>query len=324
MSGWCQPSCPSIVTKDFTSDFTSTPIKENERKHVHATGDLGANDVLSEDDDTFSLLSPIYHDSYESDEDAELNTTHQTSLKDTQERSVSSLRCDLQKSPSEHMGPEALSAWELWLVKKMKEDQLRLKKKTEEERLLKEQRKRQEIERERKRLIEERKILDWQQMKREQERREHLLKRSKEEAEMRLQQEKHKEAEQKAQQKYKDWLQKKKREREEKEKQEIERACLREEQEKMRRKKAEENFNEWLEKANEKCRTTLKSPHHPIRPWDYNHPPPSFYNPIPWKPIHTPPPESPPENTSRRKPNKQQKRGPSFGASGHFRNIAHR
>ncbi|XP_054632665.1 coiled-coil domain-containing protein 34 isoform X6 [Dunckerocampus dactyliophorus] len=187
MSGWWLPSSPAFASEDFSS----TPLKANERKHVHVAKDLGANDVLPEDDDTFSLLSPIYHDSYESDDDDELSTTNQTSPKYTHEHSISSVRHDLWKASTENTGPEVLSAWEVWLVNKIKEDKLRLKKKTEEER------------------------------------REQLLKSSREEAEMRQKQEKQRETEQKAQQKYEAWLQKKNHEKVEKAKKEkVKPACF--------------------------------------------------------------------------------------------------
>ncbi|XP_077423401.1 coiled-coil domain-containing protein 34 [Vanacampus margaritifer] len=289
MSGWWLPSAPAFAPENFSS----TPLKPIERKHVNVSEYLAGDDVLPEDDDTYSLLSPIYHDSYESDEDDELSTTQQTS------------RCELQKPTSGLIEPESLSPWVMWLVNKAKEDQLKMKKKTEEAHLLKEKEEEEEMERIQKKIIEEKKIREWQQLKREQERHNQLLKISKEEAEVRRQQEKQRETEQKAQQKYKDWLQKKNQERIEKEKKQKEKASLREEQEKARRRKAEENFKEWLAKNNEKWKTSPKPPHHssPCRMY----PPPSFYNPIPWKPIPTPPPETPPENTPSKKPQKQRR-----------------
>jgi len=42
-------------------------------------------------------------------------------------------------------------------------------------------------------------------------------------------------------------------------------------------------------------------------PYDKLHPAPSFYNPIPWKPIHIPPPETPPNTKSTKRPQKQRK-----------------
>ncbi|XP_061678487.1 coiled-coil domain-containing protein 34 [Syngnathoides biaculeatus] len=289
MSGWWLPNPPAFASEDFSS----SPLKLNERKHVHMSEYLVDDDVLPEDDDTYSLLSPIYHDSYESDEDDDLSTTQQP------------LKCELENPPSEQTEPEALSPWEVWLVNKAKEDQLKMKRKTEEALLLKEKKEQEEIERRQKKIMEEKKIRDWQQLKRDQERHDQLLKMSREAAEAQRRQEKQRETEQKAQQRYKDWLQKKNRERIEKEMKQKEEASLREEQEKDRRRKAEENFKEWLAKNNEKWKASPKPPHYssPCR----FHPPPSFYNPIPWKPIYTPPLETSPKNTPSKKPQKTRK-----------------
>uniref|UniRef100_A0A3Q2P995 Uncharacterized protein n=1 Tax=Fundulus heteroclitus TaxID=8078 RepID=A0A3Q2P995_FUNHE len=42
-------------------------------------------------------------------------------------------------------------------------------------------------------------------------------------------------------------------------------------------------------------------------PYEGSYPAPSFCNPIPWKPIHVPPPETSPKKTSGRKPQKKKK-----------------
>lgn len=122
-------------------------------------------------------------------------------------------------------------------------------------------------------------------MKREQERQEQL-KQIKEQEALNAQMEKQKEIELKAQNKFKEWLQKKNQEKAEKQKKQKEEAALKEEQEKERRRMAEEKFKEWLHQANAKniaiAKQTCPSPHGKA------YPSPSFYNPIPWKPIHIP------------------------------------
>lgn len=50
-------------------------------------------------------------------------------------------------------------------------------------------------------------------------------------------------------------------------------------------------------------------------PYDKGYPPPSFYNPVPWKPIHTPPPEAPTKNTSQRRPQSQSAKCQSTAAT---------
>ncbi|XP_070764164.1 coiled-coil domain-containing protein 34 [Enoplosus armatus] len=327
MSGGRMPNCPASASKGFSS----TPVKTSQGKDFHTSKGLD-DGVLTDDEDTFSLLSPIYHDSFDSDEDLEPSPGQHTSPKqsDDSRLSVSPVRCELPRTTSEQMlnaavepvSSPTLSAWEMWLVNKAKEDRLKLEMKAEEERLLKEKKEQQEREREQKNIVMEEKIQEWLKMKREQEKHEHLLKQHKEEEEIQRQQKKQREIEHKAQQKYKDWLQKKNQEKIEIEKKEKEEAALKEEQEKERRKRAEENFKEWLAKSNEKSRASPKSPCYPASPYDTSYPSPSFYNPIPWKPIHVPPPETSHNKTSGKKPQKQRKCQQSPGTAFRLRNSA--
>lgn len=60
------PKCPASASKGFSS----TPVKVKENKDFQKI--TGLDDaVVSDDEDTFSLLSPIYHDSFDSDESDE-------------------------------------------------------------------------------------------------------------------------------------------------------------------------------------------------------------------------------------------------------------
>ncbi|KAM4733748.1 coiled-coil domain-containing protein 34 [Anableps anableps] len=296
--------------------FSSTPVKASLDNSVYTVKGLD-NGVVSDDEDTFSLLSPIYHDSYDSDEE-ELKyvPVHQTlpSHRKVSRLCASPARSELPKTPLKQRlsepvqiaGSPPLSAWEMWLLSKATEDRLRLEKKSEEERLLKEKQEQQERKQEHKKLVKEMKIHEWLKVKKEQEKQEQLVKQRKEE-EMQRQQEKQREIKQKSQQKYRDWLEKKNQEKLEKEKKEKMKAALKEEQDRERRRKAEEKFKEWLTKANEKTRASPKTHSHATSPYDKWYPAPSFYNPIPWKPIHVPPPETSPNKTSGRKPQKQKK-----------------
>ncbi|XP_077568432.1 uncharacterized protein LOC144193420 [Stigmatopora nigra] len=276
MAGWCPPSSAA-------ENFTSTPLKPNDTKHVQIPDFLEEEDsiledddsVLDDNDDTDSLVSPIYHDSYESESLGEEEGT---------------------PTPSEELESESLSPWQKWLVNKCKEEQVKMKKKIEEAHFLKEKEAKEEMLRQQKKLLEKKKIRDWQQLKREQERQDLLLKSTQEETEARLRAEKQKETEKKAQQKYKDWMQKKKQERLEKERKQKELETLKEQQEQERRQRADQNFKEWLAKNEQKLKAspkTLQSAPFLL------HPSPGFYNPIPWKPIHTPPPEWSPDNKPR-------------------------
>ncbi|KAF7663623.1 hypothetical protein LDENG_00205710 [Lucifuga dentata] len=315
MSAERMPTCPASAAQGFSS----TPLKSISRKDLHISRDL-EDCVPSEDEDTFSLLSPIYHDSFDSDEEQELSPAQrldrsQTSPRQSHSSSISPVRCELPKTPSELMAsatelPAAspsLSAWEVWLVNKAKDERLKLEKKAEEERLLKEKKEQQEREQEQKKIVTEEKIQKWLLMKREQDKQEQVLKKCREQEEIQKQQAKQRETQRKAQEKYRDWLQKKNQEKMEKEKKEKEDAIRKEEQEKERQEKAKEKFKEWLRKTNEKSRASPKSACSPRSPYGMSYPSPSFYNPIPWKPIHVPPPETPANATSNRKPQKQRK-----------------
>ncbi|XP_049928485.1 coiled-coil domain-containing protein 34 [Epinephelus moara] len=327
MSAGRMPNCPASATKGFSS----TPVKSTQGKDTHTSKGLD-DDVLSDDEDTFSLLSPIYHDSYDSEEELEHSPAQQTSPRhsDSSRLSVSPVRCELPRTPSMQMmnaavepaGSPTLSAWEMWLVNKAKEDRFKLEKQAEEERLRKEKQEQEEKEQEQKKIVMEEKIQEWLKMKRQQEKHEQLLKLSKKEEETQRQREKQREIEQKAQQKYKDWLQKKNQEKIEMEKKAKEEATLKEEQEKERRRRAEEKFKEWVAKANEKSKASPKSPSYPKSPYDKSYPSPSFYNPVPWKPIHVPPPETSQNKASVKKHQKQRKSQQSPGTIFRLRNSA--
>ncbi|KAM9808384.1 coiled-coil domain-containing protein 34 [Neosynchiropus ocellatus] len=278
--------------------FSSTPVKSSQSKPVLIDMDDG---VLSEDDDTFTQLSPIYNDSFESDDELEIGNGDCG-------RCASPLRCELPKARSsslEHEGSPSLGAWELWLVNKAKKERIKLEKKEEEERLMKQKLEREEVEKRHKKEIMEEKIREWLKMKREQERKQQFSKLIKEEEEMQRQQEKLREVEQKSQQKFNAWLLKKKQEKLEKVKKEKEETDLKAEREKERRRKAEEKFQEWLAKADDRSRASPKSLQCLASPYDKFYPSPGFYNPIPWKPNHVPPPDSPVNQMPIKKPQNQ-------------------
>uniref|UniRef100_A0A8C6Q464 Coiled-coil domain-containing protein n=1 Tax=Nothobranchius furzeri TaxID=105023 RepID=A0A8C6Q464_NOTFU len=238
------PKCPASACKGFSS----TPVKTRQCADFQVSEGLD-DGVLSDDEDTFSLLSPIYHDSFDSDEE---------------DCSIASIS-ELPKTPSERMSSPAVhpavspshSAWEVWLLNKTKEDRLKLEKKVEES-LLKEKQEMQQRERELKKTIAEEKILGWLKVKREQVKKDFFNF-----FEMQRQQEKQRDINQKAQQKYKDWLQKKNQERAEKEKKEKEEASMKEKLERERRRSAEEKFKEWLTQAKEKSRASPALPSYP-------------------------------------------------------------
>lgn len=278
--------------------FSSTPVKlpctrvNDFHKQTPLDFDIG---VLSDDEDTFSLLSPIYHDSFDSGENC--SQSSRPSSPQGRQPNIGLERCELPKKKSDQilgstvpvMTTPRLSAWEQWLLNKAKEDQIKSEKKAEEERILQEKKNQEEKEHEQKAVIISQRIQEWLKMKREQEKQEQL-KQSREQETLNAQMEKQRKIEMKAQDAFKEWLQKKNSEKAEKQKKLKEEAVLKKEQEKERRRMAEEKFKEWLHQANTKNIVNGKplcaSPH------GKTYPSPSFYNPIPWKPIHIPPSET--------------------------------
>lgn len=79
------PNCPASASEGFSS----TPLKVTQGKDLHTSRDLD-DGVLSDDEDTFSLLSPIYHDSFDSsEEDLDPSPVQQTSPKQNKSSGLS-------------------------------------------------------------------------------------------------------------------------------------------------------------------------------------------------------------------------------------------
>ncbi|KFQ94189.1 Coiled-coil domain-containing protein 34, partial [Nipponia nippon] len=152
----------------------------------------------------------------------------------------------------------------------------------------------QECER-RKRIAEE-KHKEWVQKKREEERRERERKLSKEMAEKATKELEKMQLQEKAEVKYKEWLKKKRAEEAEKKKREKEKEKEREAELQEKKARSEKIFKEWLHNARNKPRPVLNG-------YGFQHgksagyadgnsyPAPAYCNPIPWKPVHVPPPK---------------------------------
>ncbi|XP_067090819.1 coiled-coil domain-containing protein 34 isoform X1 [Osmerus mordax] len=300
-----------------SKSFSSTPLKKQSTgTDLHRSKSVDAD---SPHGSTYSLLSPIYHDSFDSDEEGlspatgRLIDTSATQSEDA--RPVSPARVELPRKPPQSTRTEgddptaSLNAWERWLVCKAKDERIRMERKLEEERIEKEKQEKQEIEQHRKKMVVEEKIQEWLKMKREQEKQEKQQKQSRRQEEMQKQQQKQRDVEQKAQQKYREWLRRKNQEKMEKEIREKEEVEKKDAQERERRQRAEEKFKEWLASAHDKSQPCPKTAGCCRGVYDTtSYPSPSFYNPIPWKPIHVPPPEKPPKKkTSHRKVQSQPK-----------------
>ncbi|KAI2648608.1 Coiled-coil domain-containing protein 34 [Labeo rohita] len=281
----------STFPSSSSKSLTSTPLKS--RPSGLGSVLQRSRSLESTGDSTSSLLSPIYHDSFELSEDEPESDQPQpvhnitvTLGEDVAPGSPSRNKVDTTGLEDRSSAMQFnLSAWEQWIVDKAKEERIRNQQKAMEELTLKEKQKEKEKEQQKKKVVSDCKIQEWLQMKREQEKKERMSKefhKSKEQ----LQEEKRRaEIEKKAHEKYKEWLRKKKQEEMERILKEKEEAARREAEERERKEKAEESFKEWLEGNYN----------------NVNYPAPSFVNPIPWKPIHVPQQERTPRKSSARK-----------------------
>ncbi|XP_014457602.2 coiled-coil domain-containing protein 34 [Alligator mississippiensis] len=191
---------------------------------------------------------------------------------------------------------ENLSPWEEWFICKERELRARLQARAMEEinQQLEKRKEKQELER-RKKIAEE-KHKEWVQKKNEEERRERERKLSKEMAEKAVKDLEKIQLQEKAKEKYKEWLKKKRAEDSDKKKKEKEKERQQEAELQEKKEKSERLFKEWLQTARNKPRPILNS-------YGYasgkctgysdgnSYPAPAYCNPVPWKPIHVPPPK---------------------------------
>ncbi|XP_062951676.1 coiled-coil domain-containing protein 34 [Cynocephalus volans] len=267
---------------------------------------------LSCSNSTMSLLSPLGHRSFpfsEDDGDGEDEEDVDEDALDS-EAKVASLRgMELQGCSSSEVESEdnqeqkqvclpesSLTPWEVWFVGKEKEERDRLQQKAQEE-LNQQLEKRKEMEeREKRKIIAEEKHKEWVQRKNEQKKKEREQKINKEMEERAAKELEKEHLQEKAKEKYQEWLKKKNAEECEKKKKEKEKEKQRQAELQEKKEIAEKKFKEWLEIAKNKPRPAAKS-------YGYangkltgfysgnSYPEPTFYNPIPWKPIHMPPPK---------------------------------
>ncbi|KAM4847024.1 coiled-coil domain-containing protein 34 isoform 2-T2 [Thomomys bottae] len=297
------PSCP-----DFLTDVEPKPRLTSRSLSILVPGSQGRGlDVVTKSEgsppppapplscsnSTWSLLSPLGHQSFvleEDDGDGEDEEAVDGEACDPP-APVESLRgLDLQGCSSEvktednreeqkqvHLPESRLTPWEVWFVGKEKEERDRLQQKALEE-LNKQLAKRKEMEEREKR-------------KKRKEKEQKLNKEMEEKAAKELEKEY---LQEKAKEKYQEWLRKKNAEECEKKKKEKEKEKQRQAELQEKKEIAEKKFKEWLENAKNKPRPAAKS-------YGYasgkltgfysgnSYPEPAFCNPIPWKPIHMPP-----------------------------------
>ncbi|KAF4094793.1 coiled-coil domain-containing protein 34 isoform X2 [Onychostoma macrolepis] len=298
----------STFPSSSSKSLTSTPLKSRPS---------GPDSILqrsrsleSTGDSTSSLLSPIYHDSFElSEEEPESDQprpVHNITVTLSEDGAPGSpYRDEVDTTGLEDRSSNVqfnLSAWEQWIVDKAKGERIRKQQKAMEELTLKEKQKEEEKVQQKKKVVNDCKIQEWLQIKREQEKKERMSKEFQKSKEQLQEEKKRAEIEKKAQEKYKEWLRKKKQEEMERKLKEKEEAARREAEERERKEKAEESFKEWLEGVNTKGKLSRQSSASSAGNYNnVNYPAPSYVNPIPWKPIHVPQQEQTPRKSSARK-----------------------
>lgn len=190
-----------------------------------------------------------------------------------------------------------LTPWELWFVGKEKEERERLQQRALEALSQQMEKTKQMDELEKRREISQEKLRAWVQRKKEQKRKEREEKISKETEERAAKELEKQHLQEKAKEKYEEWLQRKHAEDREKQQRAKEKEKQRQAELLEKKERAERKFKEWLENAKNKPRPAAKS-------YGFangrltgfysgnSYPEPAFYNPIPWKPIHAPPPHA--------------------------------
>ncbi|XP_060131268.1 coiled-coil domain-containing protein 34 isoform X4 [Zootoca vivipara] len=145
-------------------------------------------------------------------------------------------------------------------------------------------------------LSKEKELRARQQEQAIREKRERELKLSKEMAEKAAKELERAQSKEKSQEMYQEWLKKKKMEDGQKKKEEKEKEKQREAELQEKKEKSEQMFKEWLQNSKTKPRRAsagcASADGKDTGNQDGNtYPAPAFYNPVPWKPVHVPPPK---------------------------------
>ncbi|XP_071974656.1 coiled-coil domain-containing protein 34 isoform X2 [Engystomops pustulosus] len=299
----------SSTTSDVRSARRSYSTPQRPSTSESVMGRSKSCDVGSTGDSTYSLLSPIYHDSFESD--IEDHSFHAEILaKETGAKEP----CRTQEGTSnieQSLADMKLSPWETWLLSKERQGRIDLQNKISEELKQEEERWKEEQKKEQKKRLAEEQHKEWVRKKQEQERKEKEQKLLREKQEKEVEEQERRMIEEKSRERYREWLRKKRDEEQERKRRQKEEEERRFAEQKEKKEKAERMFSEWLEQAKNKPRPTLSS-------YGYvngkltgyydgsSYPAPGFCNPIPWKPIPMPPP--PKENV--RNPSGKKKKRP--------------
>ncbi|XP_038664228.1 coiled-coil domain-containing protein 34-like isoform X2 [Scyliorhinus canicula] len=251
---------------------------------------------------TTSLLSPIYHDSYESEGEIEAPMTpasgevtptairQKSAVRPKTSRFKTSLRKAQRSEEEEQRFKEVeLTAWEKWLIKKAKEERVKIQNKSQQEVTLKQTKLKESEELEKKKILAEDEHKRWVLRKNEKDKMEKEIKLHKLQEEEKAKERARGLAAERASEKFQDWLKKKKLQKMETKKIEKNEEEKRTAETHERKEKADKIYQEWLEKVKTRPRTVPSSFGYVNGYYDgSSYPTPSYYNPIPWKPIPIP------------------------------------
>lgn len=296
---------------------TTSDVRSAEARRSHSTPEIAMGrskscDVSSTGESTYSLLSPIYHDSYDSTDE---HSFHAEILsKEPEMKKPCNRNQEGAGGIQQSLADLKLSPWETWLLSKERRGRLELQNKIAEELKQEEERRKLAQKKEQKKCLAEELHKEWVRKKQEQERREKEQKLLKEKQDKELEERQKHLIEEKSKEKYQEWLSKKREEEQERKRRQKEEEEKRLAEQKEKKEKAERMFKEWLEQAKNKPRPALNS-------YGYvngkltgyydgsSYPAPGFYNPIPWKPIPMPPA---PKETVKNPSGKKKKRPVSY------------
>ncbi|XP_020646092.3 coiled-coil domain-containing protein 34 isoform X1 [Pogona vitticeps] len=280
---------------------TSVPPRAR-RGAAHSTpsSPASSDDEGAGKSSVFSLTSPRFHQSFpgfhrkEREEDATSASSGSGFSKRIKHHGAEYIKETKKRDllPVENN----LSPWEEWFLCKEKELRARLQARTIEAMNQEIEKMKEKQERERKKKLAEERHREWVQKKNEEERKERERKVSQKMTEKAARELEKAQSKEKAKEMYQEWLKKKKSEDVQKKKEEREKEKQREAELQEKKEKSEKMFKEWLQNSRNKPRPAPAGYAYVNGkltgyPDGSAYPIPAFYNPIPWKPIHIPPPK---------------------------------
>ncbi|KAJ8031976.1 Coiled-coil domain-containing protein 34 [Holothuria leucospilota] len=301
---------------NYTDTFSSTSRTFSKSPSSPYEGKKSPHSLDNTGDSTRSLLSVLSHSSVDSlssgsisdslDKRSPLQNAAGSDVKENSSKTTTT------PSKNEPGGSEAeLTPWEKWLIEKSKSERKKVKEEVRKKlEALKAKEEEEEKKKEHRRLV-ERRVLNWLKEKEIQEKKQ----RAKEERKKRAEQKKKLIERQTALEKEKtnreEWMAKKKEEELQQKQKALEERQRKAQEEWLKKEKAEEAFKKWKQQAKGKAKPCTGSFYEGGYIRSSGYPVPSYCNPIPWMPPHTPPQQTSKETCKRRKSSNLERIPPS-------------